>query len=161
GDDVPNAAPVIVLSHGLWQRAFGASPDILGRPVVTDGIARTVVGIMPPDFTAPGRSDAGVALALPADGTGISFLPLIGRMRPAVTLAQTAGDLEAVSARFNAAQGRLSRSVRVVRLQDFLTQTNSRMLVMLQGAVLLVLLVACANVANMLLARSVTRRREL
>jgi putative ABC transport system permease protein len=160
-DDVPNGTPVIVLSYGLWQGSFGGSGSILRQGNVTDGVTRTVVGIMPPDFAAPARGDAWVALALPADSTGINFLRLIGRMRPGVTLAHAVGDLDAVSARFNSAHGGFERPIRVVRLQSFLTQGNSRMLLMLQGAVLMVLLVACANVANMLLARGVARRREM
>jgi putative ABC transport system permease protein len=160
-DDVPNGNPVVVLGYGLWQGSFGGSPDILGQSIITDGITRIVVGIMPPDFVAPARGEAWVPLALPADGNGINFLRVIGRLRPGVTLAQAAGDLQAVSARFNQSHGGLSRTVRVYRLQDFLTQGNSKILLVLQGAVLMVLLVACANVANMLLARSVVRRREL
>jgi putative ABC transport system permease protein len=160
-DDVPNANPVIVLGDALWKGSFGGSPAILGERIVTDGVARTVIGIMPPDFAAPARGDAWIPLALPAEGAGINFLRLIGRLRPGETLAQAANDLAAVSARFNLAHGGLSRTVRVYRLQDFLTQGNSKILLVLQGAVLIVLLVACANVANMLLARSVARRREL
>jgi putative ABC transport system permease protein len=160
-DDASNRHPVIVLGYGLWQSAFGGSPAILGQDIVTDGVPRTVIGIMPQDFAAPGRGDAWVALALPADGTNLNFLRMIGRMRPGVTTTQVTSDLGAVSARFNLVHGKLSRTVRVYRLQDFLTQNNSKILLVLQGAVLLVLLVACANVANMLLARSVSRRREL
>jgi putative ABC transport system permease protein len=161
-DDVPNGRPVMVLSYGLWQGLFGGSRDILDHDLITDGVSRTVIGIMPPDFAPPARGEAWVPLALQTDGAAAThFLRLIGRMRTGVTLTQAAGDLAAVSARFNLAHGEQSRTVRVYRLQDFLTQGSSKMLFVLQGAVLMVLLVACANVANMLLARSVARRREL
>jgi predicted lysophospholipase L1 biosynthesis ABC-type transport system permease subunit len=81
-------------------------------------------------------------------------------MKAGVTLRQATDDLTTVTARFNKENG-VNRSVRVWRLHEYLSQTNRQMLLVLQGAVLLVLLVACAKVANMLLARSVSRRREL
>jgi putative ABC transport system permease protein len=159
-DDSPTAAPVIVLSYGLWQRTFGGNPAIVGQAVRTDGQSRTVIGIMPPDFRYPSRMEAWVPVAVDTVPDGSNFLRLIGRMRDGVSFAQATADLKSVSASYNKTTG-LSRDVQTYRLHDFLAQNNRRILLVLQGAVLAVLLVACANVANMLLARSVARRREL
>jgi len=159
-DDVPNGAPVIVLAYGVWQRAFGGATDIVGQAIVADGQARTVVGVMPPDFMyPPSRTDAWVPLAMAPDGSQGNFLRIVGRLEPGVTLAQATADLQTVTDVFNAQNG-TRRGVRVWALHDYLSQTTKQMVLVLQGAVLLVLLVACANVANMLLARSVTRQRE-
>ena len=165
-DDVPNAAPVVVLSYGLWQRAFGGDMRIVGEAVTTDGVQRTIIGIMPPDFVYPAGAQAWVPLATWSPLATIStdpanaFLRLLGRMKPGVTLRQATDDLAAVTAAFNE-KYRMNRAVRIYPLHEDLSQTNRQMLVVLQGAVLLVLLIACANVANMLLARSMSRRREL
>jgi len=160
-DDVPNAGPVIVLSYALWQRVFGGASNVIGQAITTDGRTRTIVGVMPPDFVYPARAEAWVPLALPPTTPGgNNFLRLIGRLKPGVSLEQTTSDLQSVSAGFNQQTGQ-RRDVRVYLLHDFLSQGNRQMVLVLQGAVLLVLLVGCANVANMLLARSVVRRREL
>jgi len=158
-DDLPDAVQVVVLSYGLWQRLLAGAPDVIGRTIVSDGRARTIVGVMPPDFAYPPR-EAWVPLALPPTTPGgNNFLRLIGRMQAGVTLEQASTDLRSVTAGFNRQAG-LQRDVRVYLLHEFLSQGNRQMVLVLQGAVLLVLLVACANVANMLLARSVSRRRE-
>jgi putative ABC transport system permease protein len=160
-EDVPNASPVIVLSHGLWQRRYGSDPEIVGQAVTVDGVATTVVGVMPPGFTYPGSSQAWVPLA-PARtaGPGSNFLRLVGRMKPGGTVEQTQRDLASVSARFNK-ENNLQRDVRVWALHEIVVTDNKQALLVLQGAVVFVLLVACANVANLLLARSVGRQREL
>jgi len=160
-DDVPNATPVIVLTYGAWQRLYGGARDIVGRPIVADGQQLTIIGVMPADVVYPARYDAWVPLALPPDASrGNNFLRLIGRLKPGVTVEQATADLQAVTEAYNAQNG-ARRGVRVWRLHDYLSQNTRQMVLVLQGAVLLVLLVACANVANMLLARSVPRQREL
>ena len=159
-DDVPNGNPVIVIGYGVWQRLFGGRADIVGQSIITDGQLRTVIGVMSAGVVYPGRAEAWVPLAMPANASPSNFLRLIGRMKPGVSLPQATDDLKAVTAGFNKQHG-LNRGVIVYALLDFLSQDNRQMLLVLQGAVLLVLLVACANVANMLLARSVARRREL
>ena len=95
-------------------------------------------------------------LALPAQFQGSNFLRLIGRMKPGVTLAQATDDLRAVTAAFNQANN-LQRDVKTYLLHDYLSSRNRQMLLVLQGTVAFVLLIACANVANLLLARSVSR----
>jgi putative ABC transport system permease protein len=114
---------------------------------------------MPPDFVYPSRTEAWVPLAMATGASQGNFLRIVGRLKPGVTLEQATADLQAVSDAFNAQNG-TRRGVRVWALHDYLSQNTRQMVLVLQGAVLLVLLVACANVANMLLARSVSRQRE-
>jgi MacB-like periplasmic core domain/FtsX-like permease family len=86
-EDLPNSDSVIVISHSLWQRRFGSDQSIVGSVITVDGQSRTVVGIMPPGFTYPGRSQAWIPLALaPTVAPGGNFLRLVGRMRPGVTV---------------------------------------------------------------------------
>jgi putative ABC transport system permease protein len=160
-DDVPNGGKAIVLSYGLWRQRFGADPRIVGQAVTVNGEAATVAGVMPQSFNYPAGTEAWVPLALPADTTSLgNFLKLVGRMKPGVTVQQASDDLRALSAAYNAPL-KLQRDEKVIGLRDFLTQFNRQMLLIMQGAVAFVLLVACANVANLLLARSVARQREL
>jgi putative ABC transport system permease protein len=159
-DDSPSAEPVVILSYGFWQRAFGGSPSVVGQSIRSDGRSRTVIGIMPADFSYPSRTDAWVPLAVDSAAPGNNFLRLVGRMKEGVSLPQATDDLRLITAAYNKENG-LSRDLEIYLLHDFLSQNNRRILLVLQGAVLAVLLVACANVANMLLARSVARRREL
>ena len=159
-DDVPNGGKVIALSYGLWQRRFGGDRNVVGQAVTVDGEAFTVVSVMPPAFVYPAGAEAWVALALPAKFQGNNFLRLVGRMKAGVSLSQATDDLRAVTAGFNQAN-KVQRDVKVYRLQDYLTTSNRQMLLVLQGTVAFVLLIACANVANLLLARSVSRAREL
>jgi putative ABC transport system permease protein len=159
-DDVPNGGKVIALSHGLWQRRFGADPRIVGQSVTVDGQSLTITSVMPASFNYPAGADAWVPLALPAKYQGNNFLRLVGRMKPGVTLPQATDDLKAVTTGFNQ-MNNLQRDIKVYALHDYLTGRNRRMLLVLQGTVAFVLLIACANVANLLLARSVSRGREL
>ena len=159
-DDVPNGAPVIVLTYGAWQRLFGGARDVVGRTITADGRPRTIVGVMPPDVIYPARYDAWIPLAMVPEPSQGNFLRLVGRMKADVSVEQATADLQAVTEAYNASNG-LRRGVRVWRLHEYLSQNARQLVLVLQGAVLLVLLVACANVANMLLARSVPRQREL
>ena len=156
---MPNASPVIVLSHSLWQRRFGGDPKVIGQSITANGVATTVVGVMPPDFYT--SAQAWVPLGFGnAPAPGGNFLRLTGRMKPGVSVDQVQQDLSSVSAAFNRENG-LQRDVKVWPLHEIIVTDNKRTLLVLQGAVVFVLLVACANVANLLLARSVGREREL
>ena len=159
-DDVPNGGKVIALSYPLWQRRFGGDPKIVGQTITVDNQPFTVVAVMPAAFNYPAGVEAWVPLALAAKFQGNNFLRVIGRMKPETSLQQATDDLRAVTASFNTANA-LQRDVKVYSLHDYLSSRNRQLLLVLQGTVAFVLLIACANVANLLLARSVSRAREL
>jgi len=170
-DDRPNAAPVVVLSHALWRRAFGADPHVLGTLVRVDGRSRTVVGVMPPSFDLADRHvDLWLPLGLdPAapDQEGRHYLYMIGRLRPGATLAQARAEVEGLLARWQHEAGaRHTLDPKQHRLQitplieDLVGDVRSRIL-MISAAVGLLLLIACLNVANLLLARAESRQKEI
>jgi putative ABC transport system permease protein len=160
-EDTPNGPKAIVLSHGLWQRRFGGDPGVVNTAIPVDGVARTIVGVMPEGRQYPTTTQAWIPLQLPvAAPAGGNFMRLLGRKRPGVTTEQVTGELRAASDSFNQQNG-FQRDVKVWDFHDAIVTNNRRMLLILQGTVAFVLLVACANVANLLLARSVSRQREL
>ena len=159
-EDRPSGPRAIMLSESLWRRKFGADPKVVGEAITVDGVARTVVGVMRQDTQYPATSQFWIPLAMPRNTGGGNFLRLLGRMRPGATVEQVQQDLGALSTAFNQQAG-IQRDVKVWPLHEALVTTNRRTLLVLQGTVAFVLLVACANVANLLLARSVARQREL
>ncbi len=157
-----------ILSSGLWKRAFGGDPSIVGRAIRLNGASFTVVGVMPagmPFFDNLPAVDLWVPMSFPPgdvmDTRNNHFLTVVGRLKPAATLAGAQADMERVAARLtrefpeNAGMG-----VKVVSLREQVTGNVEAALLMPLGAVGFVLLIACANVANLLLARAVSRERE-
>jgi predicted permease len=170
-EDVPNAEPVTVLGDALWRRAFGADPGIVGRRILVDGVARTVVGVMPAGFEF-GSQHAALWLPLalgPVNPTrrGNHFLYIVGRLRPETTLAQARRELEGILVRWhevrpNAHVPSPDHHRLVIRpLIDELVGDVRPKLRLVWSAVALVLLIACANVANLQLARAEARQREI
>ncbi len=159
-EDKPGAPNVIVLTHGLWQRAFGSDPKIIGQQIVMMGRSYTVLGVMPPGWKFPvevERIDYLLPLE-PALGAtelnerGAHFLSVVGRLKPGVPLRQVEADTSAVAARLAKQYpdtNTSNSSTIVVPLHDDVVDEVRPALLVLLAAVLLVLLIACANVANL------------
>ena len=164
--------PVAVVAHGLWQRRFGGDSGLVGQTLMLNGTSFTVVGILPPDFElnlVGGTWGTDVFLPLPyyPNRNGLTredrSLFVLGRLLPGITHAHAEADLATIAARlekeFPASNAGLG--VGVVPLRDMVVDDVRASLLALQGAVVLVLLIACANVANLLLARATDRRKEI
>jgi putative ABC transport system permease protein len=162
--EVPAEGGVAILAQGLWQRAFGGRGDIVGRTVQLSGASFTVVGVATDGFGSANDS-AEVYFPGNPDGQRASFaptLPVTGRLKPGITLAQAQAELDVVGAGL-AEQYPETRgfSTFVAPMRDFMTQDSRPMLLTLLGAVLCVLLIACANIASLLLLRATLRQREI
>jgi predicted permease len=170
-DDLPNAAPVAIISDGLWQRRFAADPEILGRVLEMDGVSREVVGVMPPDFHFPSvEIDVWYPLRInPATQQfGGHGLPVIGRLRPGVSIEQAKADMEALIGRLSEVGytdrwfGNVFSGDAVVRTyKSEVVGASSRALWIIMGTVGFVLLIACTNVANLFLVRAEGSQREV
>jgi putative ABC transport system permease protein len=168
-EDRPGAGNVVVLSFGLWQRRFGADPAITGKQIVLNGASKTVIGVMPQNFDV---LETGEQLWVPlqldpteatASARGVHWLGTIARLRANTDIAQTQSKLDAIAAalRQQDPQGDAGRGVVLYSLRDSLTGQVRPALLLLFGAVGFVLLLATANVANLLLARAADRKKEI
>lgn len=167
-DDLPGAAPAVVLSYGLWVSHFGADSGIVGRSVMANGAARTVVGVMPEHFGYPDAEvNAWMPLQLNRDSVmtrNNHFLQLVGRLAAGTTPAQAQAEITAMARQFKVDFPDIYSSAMIGRVQpvaDVLIGDTRRFLLTLSGAVAFVLLIACLNVTNLLLARGEARRHEL
>ncbi len=161
-EDQPGGPKAVILSYTTWQTRFGGDPSIVGKTITLDGQPRPVVGVMPPGFDYPGRSEVWLPLARAVDESqrGSHFLFVVGRLKPNVTFAQGKSEMEALGRRLSELRHH-PHGTTIAPLADLLVGNTERPLLVLLGAVAFVLLIACVNVANLLLARAVSREREL
>jgi len=158
---------VVVVSHGLWQRQFGGDPRLVGRTLEVDGTPMTVIGVMPREFRYPTGTDLWTPLVpvIPevVDKANVGWATLVGRIAPGTTVAQAAAELDAITAeqlRIHAPSAPAVKTVLTPLTHEWFGSARPALLVLL-GAVLLVLLLACANVSALLLARAAARQREI
>jgi putative ABC transport system permease protein len=163
-DDRPGAPHVAVISHGLWQRRFGGDPKIVGRDVLLSGDKYTVIGVMPREFQF---LESYVALWVPAAfeaaelGRRSAYLTVVGRLKPGVNAAAAEADVLPITARVAQRFGVEAYPVYVLPLREQLVGAARRPLIVLALAITFVLLITCANVAGLLLARTASRGREI
>jgi predicted permease len=165
-EDRPGGPQAAILSYGLWMSRFGGDHGIIGRPVRLNEESYTVVGVMPTGFAFPDRDDQiWIPLALTKDQVTnhqSHFLRVVARLKPGVTLAQAQSEMRAIGARMTAQypNSNTGVDVNVVSLREQVAGSLRRPLLMLSGVVGFVLLIACTNLANLLLARGSVRSRE-
>jgi putative ABC transport system permease protein len=184
-EEAPGGPPVALISHALWRRRFGADPALVGKSILIDGGARTVVGILPPEFDFPrgaewpayfpslGRTDVWLPLGFRAadDGTGWSNwqsreergVAVIGRLKREVTLREAQAEMDAYSSRESSdhPDSHKDWTLKVVPLREQLSGGIRTTLLTLLAAVGLLMLIACVNVANLLFARGMSRQQEI
>ncbi len=174
-EDRLGAAPVVILGYGLWQRRFGGSPEVVGKSIQLDGTGRTVVGVLPADFAFPDnnfRHELLVPMGLPAnpnwrDPDHFRALRVLVRKRPGVSLSalqhELVSVLQATSAEEPARMAvmRKDMEVRVIPLRQWLTGNIRTMILVLEGAVAMVLLIACLNIASLQVTRAIARKKEI
>ncbi|HET7631990.1 MAG TPA: ADOP family duplicated permease [Gemmatimonadaceae bacterium] len=160
-DTVIGAAPVVLISRGMWRASFHGEGDILGRAIHVDGRVRTIVGVVPDNLVLPGRYDLrrDVLLPLRLDSLGPLF-NAYARLRPGVEPAAAASELNKILQDAAAGRSRSTISVRVSRARDLVPAKEAQALKLLFIAACALLAIACANVAGLLIARGIGRQRE-
>lgn len=166
-EEARTGARVLVLSHSVWENRFASDPNILGKTVVLSGAPWTVVGVMPPSFRFVRNHDLWVPMELAADRLqGHNALMPVAKLRRGVTFAQADAEMDTIQQEIIRELPEIAASTfdsaRVMPLRDLLLGRNAkRMMILLLGAVGFVLLIACVNVANLLLARGASRQKEI
>src|SRR6266849_312892 len=163
-EDRPGGAPMAVLSYNLWQNRYGAEPSVIGRAIVLNGLSTTVIGVMPPRFLPTAETQLWTNLVInPPTFRGPYYLTGEARLKPGATIEQARGELAAIARRIEQQNPATNSnmSFRVTPLEEAIVGDVRSALLVLLGAVAFVLLIASANVANLLLARATVREKEI
>jgi putative ABC transport system permease protein len=165
-EDNPDGAKVVVISYGLWQRRFSGVADLTGQTISLNGVTHAVIGVMPATFQFPGRADVWTPIAFSAadhDVRGAHFINAVARLRDGVSVAQARSEMDSLAAALAQQYPDTNKNwgVNVTPLLDAAIGRIRPMLFVLMGAVFLVLLIAVANVANLMLARASGRAKEI
>jgi putative ABC transport system permease protein len=164
-EDRPGRDHVVVLSHRLWQAHFSGSAAAIGKTFKLNGESYTVIGVMPPGFNFPAGTDLWVSTAVQMQDHNSMLLSVIGRLKDGASAQSVAAELDTMVKRMPAKifgeEGARRPPARVIPLLEFVSGKAQRALLVFLGAVAFVLLIACANVANLMLARAASRRQEI